>query len=270
MPIAWAERPRDRWPRPPGVASNSHPLTNHNMPTAPAPIVHLFHPHLIIDLSIPSCIAAAHITRLHAMITYRGTEAYSRMRRGGYATRDAPCDRLGFRLRPLGGRSPGAPFGARYYIFTISLKPYVNTMQTGKSRGGRPLSVTPWQRLLIIAQYLTSEASATEIGQEIRARQGGRLRGSTVHGYVAWWRAQHPDDPVDAIRKAIGEAFHDEVAARDASDARRGKQQRKDRPSNADIVTGQVRAVLGARWSPPPPELRHIVIPERVGTRGRR
>ena len=136
-------------------------------------------------------------------------------------------------------------------------------MKTAKRSGGRPLAVTPWERLLIIAQYLTTDASAAEIGREVRTRHGGRLRGSTVHGYVAWWRARHPDDPVSAIRDAIDGAFHDEIAARDRSDALRGKQRRKDRPSNEDIVTGQARAVLGAAWRPPQVELRHMVLPQR-------
>ena len=159
--------------------------------------------------------------------------------------------------------------GTRYIIANSSLQPQANIMKT-QNRGGCPLSVTPWQRLLVIAQYLTSDASAAEIGREVRPRQGGRLSGSTVHGYVSWWRAQHPHDPVSAIRDAIAGAFHDEIADRDASDARRGKQIRTDRPSNDDIVTRQVRAVLGAEWCPPPHELRHIVVPDWAGDGRRR
>ena len=144
-------------------------------------------------------------------------------------------------------------------------------MKTEKPLGGRPLSVTPWKRLLIIAQYLTTNASAAEIGQEVRTRQGRRLTGSTVHGYVAWWRNQHPDDPVAAIRTAIDRAFPDEITARNRLDALRGKQQRKDRPSNKDILTAQVRAVLGPGWTPRPTRtaLADIVLPERAG-QGRR
>lgn len=242
------------------------------MPTPPAPSTNLFYPALIIHLAISVPVATAHASRFHANIRYRGTQAKPRTQSADYAPGIGPAHELSSRLRPTRRRRPWRSPQHHLNIANTSLKPYGNAMRTSKPRGGRPLSVTPWQRLLVIARFLTTDASAAEIGREVRTRQGGRLKGPTAQGYLAWWHAQHPDDPLGAIHKAINRAFHDEVADRDASDARRGKQQRRDRPSNRDIVVRQVQAVLGANWSPPPTriDIRDIEVPDRMGARRRR